>query len=62
MKIDINTSKEIQEENYIIKINYLTNKFKNISVNGKNNLTVGWEDPNGDKLLNDLISDCFENV
>ncbi len=58
MKIDINTSKEIQEENYIIKINYLTNKFKNISVNGKKNLTLKWEGPNGDKILNDLISDC----
>ena len=55
MKIDINTSKEIQEENYIIKINYLTNKFKNISVNGKKNLTLKWEGPNGDKILNDLI-------
>ena len=41
-----------------MKINCLTNKFKNISVNGKKNLTLKCEGPNGDKILNDLISDC----
>ena len=62
LKIDTNTSKEIEENIYIMKINCLTYKFKDISVNGKKNLTAKWEGPNGDKLLNDVISDICENV
>lgn len=61
-KIDSSTSKEIEENIYIMKINCMTNKFKDISVNGKKNLSAKWEDPNGDKLLDDVISDSCENV
>ena len=62
LKIDTNTSKTIEENIYIMEINCLTNKFKDISVNGKKNLTEKWEDPNGDKLLDDVISDGCENA
>ena len=62
IKIDSSNSKEIEENIYIMKINCMTNKFKDISVNGKNNLSAKWEDPNGDKLLDDVISDGCENV
>ena len=62
VKLDISTSKEIEENIYVMKINCLTNKFKDISVNGKKNLTAKWEDPNGDKLLDDVISDSCKNV
>ncbi|WP_413677704.1 hypothetical protein [Prochlorococcus sp. MIT 0916] len=62
LKIDSNNSKVIEENIYIMKINCLTNKFKDISVNGKKNLTAKWEDPDGDKLLDDVISDSCENV
>ena len=62
LKIDSNTSKKIEENIYIMKINCMTNKFKDISVNGKKNLSAKWEDPNGDKLLDDVISDSCENV
>ena len=62
LKIDTKTSKRIEENIYITKINCLTNKFKDISVNGKKNLTAKWQDPNGDKLLDDVISDSCENV
>ena len=62
LKIDTNTSEEIEENIYIMNINCSTNKFKDISVNGKKNLTAKWEDPNGDKLLDDVISDSCENV
>ena len=62
IKIDSRTSKEIEENIYIMKINCMTNKFKDISVNGKKNLSAKWEDPNGDKLLDDVISDSCENV
>ena len=62
IKIAPSTSKEIEENIYIMKINCMTNKFKDISVNGKKNLSAKWEDPNGDKLLDDLISDSCENV
>ena len=62
IKIVPGTSKEIEENIYIMKINCMTNKFKDISVNGKKNLSAKWEDPNGDKLLDDVISDSCENV
>ncbi len=62
IKIDSSTSKKIEENIYIMKINCMTNKFKDISVNGKKNLSAKWEDTNGDKLLDDLISDSCENV
>ena len=62
IKIAPSTSKEIEENIYIMKINCVNNKFKDISVNGKKNLFAKWEDPNGDKLLNDVISDSCENV
>ena len=62
IRIAPSTSKEIEENIYIMKINCMTNKFKDISVNGKKNLSAKWEDPNGDKLLDDLISDSCENV
>ena len=62
IKIDSSTSKEIEENIYIMKINCMTNKFKDISINGKKNLSAKWEDTNGDKLLDDVISDSCENV
>ena len=62
LKIDTNTSKEIEENVYTMKINCVTNKFKDISVNGKKNLAAKWEDPNGDKLLDDVISASCENA
>ena len=62
IKIDSNTSKKIEENIYKMEINCLTNKFKDISVNGKKNLTAEWKDPNGDKLLDDVITDSCENV
>ena len=61
-KIDPESLKEIEENIYIMKINCMTNKFKDISVNGKKNLTAKWEDPNGDKLLDDVISDSCKNA
>ena len=62
LKIDPKTSKEIEENIYIMKINCLTNKFKDISVNDNKNSTAKWKDPNGDKLLDDVISDSCKNV
>jgi len=62
IKIDTKTSKKIEENIYIMNINCKTNKFRDISVNGKKNLTAKWEDPKGDKLLDDVISESCENV
>ncbi len=62
LKIDAKTSKEVDNNIYIMQINCITNKFKDISVNGNKNLTAKWQDPNGDKLLEDVISDSCENV
>ena len=62
LKIDSTTSKELEENTYIMRINCLNNKFKDISVNGKENLTSKWEGANGDKLIKDVISDSCKNV
>ena len=62
LKIDPESLKEIEENIYEMKINCVTNEFKDISVNGKKNLSAKWADPNGDKLLDDVISDSCENV
>ena len=61
-KIDPESLKEIEENIYIMKINCMTNKFKDISVNGKKNLNAKWEVSNGDKLLDDVIIDSCKNV
>ena len=45
-----------------MKINCLSNKFKDISVNGEKNLSAKWEDPHGDKLIIDVISESCKNV
>ena len=62
LKIDSNTSKGIEENIYTMEINCRTNKFKDISVNGKKNLTAKWEDPKGDKLIDDVILDSCKNA
>ena len=45
-----------------MRIDCLTNQFKDVSVNGKKNLEAKWEDPNEDKLINDVISYSCKNV
>ena len=62
LKIDTNTTKEIEENIYLMKINCINNKFKDISINKKKILYAKWEDSNGDKLLNDVIIDSCKNV
>tara|TARA_Y100001968_G_scaffold216510_1_gene199251 strand:+ start:359 stop:760 length:402 start_codon:yes stop_codon:yes gene_type:complete len=61
-KINANTSEKIENNIYIMRINCIRNEFKDISVNGKKNLSAKWEAPNEDKLLNDVISDSCKNV
>ena len=53
LKVDPKSSKEIEENTYIMSINCLSNKYKDISINGKKNLSIKWEAANGDKLIND---------
>ena len=62
LKINTSESKEFEENIYVMRINCLTNKYKDISVNGKNNLYTKWKAPHRDKLLNDLISNSCKNV
>ena len=62
LKIDSNTSKGNEENIYIMTINCLTNKYKDISVNGKTILNAKWDEPNGDKLINDVILYSCKNV
>ena len=62
VQLDAITSKKIEENIYIMKINCINKKFKDISINGKKNLNAKWEDSNGDKLLDDVITDSCDNV
>ena len=61
-KINPDTEEKIEDNIYIMRINCIRNEFKDISVNGKNNLSAKWEAPNEDKLLEDVISDSCKNV
>ena len=61
-KIDPESLKEIEENIYAMKINCLTNEYKDISVNGKRILPEKWQVSNGDKLLDDVIFDSCKNV
>ena len=61
LKIDPITTKTIEENTYIMKINCIANTYKDISINGKKNSLAKWEDPNGDKLINDVISNSCKN-
>ena len=60
--INATTSEKIEDNIYIMRINCITNEFKDISVNGKNNPSAKWEASNKDKLLDDVISDSCKNV
>ena len=62
LEIDPNSLREIEENIYTMKINCLTNEYKDISINGKRNLTAKWHASNGDKLLDDVILDSCKNV
>ena len=62
LKFDTDGFKTIEEKIYTMRINCFTNEFKDISVNGKKILNAKWEEPNGDKLINDVISDSCKNV
>ena len=61
-KIKANTSEKIEDNIYIMRINCISNEFKDISVNGKNNLSAKWEASNKDKLIDDVISESCKNV
>ena len=61
LKID-SKNKNIEENIYTMEINCDANKYKDISINGKNILRAKWELPNGDKLINDVISFSCKNV
>ena len=50
LKKDAENQEIIEENIYTMEINCINNKYKDISVNGKINLSAKWEAPNGDKL------------
>ena len=62
LKIDTKDSGVFEENIYTMEINCITNKYKDISVNGNNNLIAKWEDPNGDKLITDVIKESCKNA
>ena len=57
LKKDAKDPENIQQYIYTMKINCLTNKYKDVSVNGKINSSAKWEAPNGDKLINNVITE-----
>jgi len=61
-KINPNTLEKIEDNIYVMRINCISNEFKDISVNGKKNLSAKWEGTNEDKLIDDVISDSCKNV
>ena len=61
-RINPSKMKIIEENIYTMKINCLNNQYKDVSVNGKDNLNAKWKAPNGDKLIIDVISTSCKNV
>tara|TARA_Y100001968_G_C19201794_1_gene640350 strand:+ start:326 stop:736 length:411 start_codon:yes stop_codon:yes gene_type:complete len=61
-KIDTNTLEKYEENIYTMKINCISSKYKDISINGKYNSNIKWEKPNRDKLINDVISYTCKNA
>ena len=45
-----------------MRINCTSNRYKDISVNGKNILSAKWLGPNEDKLIIDVISETCKNA
>ena len=62
LRMDINNAKKVEENIYIMRINCINNRYKDISVNGNIKIGANWEDPNGDKLINDVITESCKNV
>ncbi len=62
IKIDRASLIKREENVCIMRINCNTNEYKDISINGTKDSTSKWKDTNGDKLINDVISDSCENV
>ena len=62
LKPDLKNKGGFEENIYTMEINCLNNKYKDISVNGNNNFSAKWEDPNEDKLINDVITESCKNV
>ena len=62
LKIDEKNPNKIENNIYTMQINCLTNEYKDISINGKKNLNPKWDSQNGDKLINDVISDSCKNA
>mgnify|MGYP001454789519 CR=1 FL=1 len=61
LKID-SKNNNIEENIYRMEINCEANKYKDISINGKNISRAKREVPRGDKLINDVISVSSKNV
>ena len=61
LRID-SANDNVEENIYRMEIDCEANKYKDISINGKKNLRAKWELPNGDKLINDVISVSCKNV
>ena len=57
LKKNLDNYKIIEEYIYTMQINCLNSQYKDISVNGKKLLNVNWQGPNGDKLIDDVISE-----
>ena len=61
LKID-SKNNNIEKNIYRMEINCEANKYKDISINGKNISRAKWEVPRGDKLIDDVISGSCKNV
>tara|TARA_Y100001968_G_C19193054_1_gene636137 strand:- start:344 stop:757 length:414 start_codon:yes stop_codon:yes gene_type:complete len=61
LELDPSNWGEVEVNIYTMEINCIGNKYKDISVNGQNNVITKWEDPKGDKLINDVITESCKN-
>ena len=62
IRLESNTSRAIEENIYLMRIDCLNSKYKDVSVNGEINLRPKWEISNKDTLIKEIISDSCKNA
>ena len=62
LKLKKNTPNILEENIYLMKIDCLTNSYKDIATNGSVNIDPKWQDTKGDTLINEVILDSCQSI
>ena len=62
LRLNSNNSEVLEENIYLMAIDCINKKYKDISINGKRNSKSNWDISKGDTLINEVISDSCKNA